>query len=717
MSVSRRDFLGAAGRGLVIGFSFGLPFRAPRVALAAGGRPAAVNAFVRIAPDGTVTLRCNHSEMGQGVWTMVAMLIAEELDVDWSAVRVEHAPADAAYGDGVWKVQGTGGSFSTVNEFDRLRRVGASARAVLVQAAAKRWKVAADKLRTQDGAVVHGDRRLSYGALAAAAARLAPPSQVTLKNASDWKIIGTSRRRLDSPEKVTGRATFGADVRLPGMLTAVVARAPVFGARVKSFRADTALKVPGVRKVVQVPSGVAVVADHFWAAHKGREALHVDWNPGSGESLDSDRLAADFRKLSTKPGVVVVSGGDAAAAMRVAPRRLEAIYEVPYLAHAPMEPLNATVRLRKGRAEIWTGTQSQTSDQAAAAKILGLRPEQVDLHTTFLGGSFGRRASANSDFVCEAVEVARASGATVKTMWTREDDIQGGWYRPLFVHRLEAGLDRTGKPLAWRQTIVGQPTTPPGKKGIDEDSVHGVTNCPYLAAIPAHRVTLHSPSIGIPVLWWRSVGSTHSAFAIESFVDELAAAARIDPADYRRPLLAGQRRQLRVLDTLVDRSGWGKRPPQGMARGLAIHSWFDTTVGQVAEVSVEGSAIKVHRVTCVIDCGLAVNPDGVTAQMQSGIIYGLSAALFGKINLKAGRVQETNFDGYRVLRMPDAPRVDTVIIRSREKMGGAGEPGTPPIAPAVANAIFALTGRRLRTLPLSLGSSTPRRPSPARSPD
>jgi isoquinoline 1-oxidoreductase beta subunit len=701
----------------VIGFSFGLPFRAPRVALAAGGRPAAVNAFVRIAPDGTVTLLCNHSEMGQGVWTMVAMLIAEELDVDWSAVRVEHAPADAAYSDGVWKVQGTGGSFSTVNEFDRLRRVGASARAVLVQAAAKRWKVAADKLRTQDGAVVHGDKRLSYGALAAAAARLAPPSQVTLKNPSDWKIIGTSRRRLDSPEKVTGRASFGADVRLPGMLTAVVARAPVFGARVKSFRADSALKVPGVRKVVQVPSGVAVVADHFWAAHKGREALQVAWNLGSGESLDSDRLAADFRKLSTKPGVEVVADGDAAAAMRRAPRRLEATYEVPYLAHAPMEPLNATVRLRKGRAEIWTGTQSQTSDQVAAAKVLGLRPEQVDLHTTFLGGSFGRRASANSDFVCEAVEVARASGATVKTMWTREDDIQGGWYRPLFVHRLEAGLDVDGKPIAWRQTIVGQPTTSPGKKGIDEDSVHGVTNCPYLAAIPAHRVTLHSPSIGIPVLWWRSVGSTHSAFAIESFVDELAAAARIDPAEYRRALLAGQRRQLRVLDTLVDRSGWGRRPPQGTARGLAIHSWFDTTVGQVAEVSVEGGAIKVHRVTCVIDCGLAVNPDGVAAQMQSGIIYGLSAALFGKINLKGGRVQETNFDGYRVLRMPDAPRVETVIIRSRDKMGGAGEPGTPPIAPAVANAVFALTGRRLRTLPFSLGSSTLRRPSPARSKD
>jgi isoquinoline 1-oxidoreductase subunit beta len=715
MSLSRRAFLGTAAGGLVLGFSFGLPLRGGRVAEAAGGGAVVINAFLRIAPDGTMTILCNHSEMGQGVWTMVAMLIAEELDADWSAVRVEHAPAAAAYADGVWGTQGTGGSFSTVNEFDRLRRVGATARAMLVEAAARKWKVAVEELRTRDGFVVHGEARMSYGALAAAAARLAPPAHVTMKDARDWRIIGTSRRRLDSPEKVTGRAIFGADVRLPGMLTAVVARAPVFGARVKSFRADPALKIPGVRKVVQVPTGVAVVADHFWAAHQGREALQVDWDLGPGAALDTDRLAADFRERSATPGRLVVAHGDAAAALKRAPRRLEAIYEVPYLAHAPMEPLNATVRIRGRRAEIWTGTQSQSADQAAASKILRLRPEEVILHTTFLGGSFGRRASANADFVSEAVEVAKASGATVKTMWTREDDIRGGWYRPLFVHRLEAGLDAAGLPLAWRQTIVGQPTTPPGKNGIDEDSVHGVTNCPYLAAIPAHRVTLHSPSLGVPVLWWRSVGSTHSAFAIESFLDELAAAARIDPAEYRRRLLAGRTRHLRVLEMLVDRSGWGRRPPQGTARGLAIHSWFDSTVGQVAEVSVERTRIVVHRVTCVIDCGLAVNPDGVAAQMQSGIIYGLSAALYGKINLKGGRVQESNFDGYRVMRMPDAPRIETVIVPSRDKMGGAGEPGTPPIAPAVANALFALTGRRLRTLPFDLGagSGAPARPARA----
>ena len=701
MSVSRREFLGTAAGGLLLGFT--LPLRRRWIAEAAGSGPVAINAFLRVAPDNSVTILCNHSEMGQGVWTMVPMLIAEELDADWSTVRVQHAPAAPEYADGVWSGQGTGGSFSTVHEFDRLRRVGATARAMLVQAAARRWKVAIGELRTEAGFVVHGDRKLSYGKLAAAAARLSPPTQVPLKDAKDWKIIGTSRRRLDSPEKITGRAIFGADVRLPGMLTAVVARAPVFGARVKSFTAGAALKVPGVRKVVQVPSGVAVVAGHFWAASQGREALEVDWDPGPGASLDSDKLLAGFRRQSRTPGKVVVAHGDAAAAMGRAPRVLKAVYEVPYLAHAPMEPLNATVRIRRGRAEIWTGTQSQTNDQAAAAKILGLKPKQVTLHTTFLGGSFGLRAAANAGFVSEAVEVARASGATVKTMWTREDDIQGGWYRPMFVHRIEAGLDAAGKLLAWQQTIVGQPTTPGGKDGIDEDSVHGSRNSPYLAAIPHHRVTLHSPKVGIPVLWWRSVGSSHSAFAIESFLDELAAASRIDPAEYRRRLLADQKRHLRVLDILVEKSGWGRRPPQGMARGLAIHSWFDTTVGEVAEVSVERNRVVVHRVTCVIDCGLAVNPDGVAAQMQSGIIYGLSAALLGKISLKGGRVQESNFDGYRVLRMPDAPRVDTVIVPSREKMGGAGEPGTPPIAPAVANALFVLTGKRLRSLPFDLG--------------
>ena len=702
MSFSRREFLGATAGGLVLGFA--LPLRGrPRAEAAAAG-PAAVTAFLRIAPDETVTILCNHSEMGQGVWTMVTMLIAEELDADWSQVRVEHAPAAHEYAHALWGSQMTGGSSSTRDEFDRLRKVGAAARAMLVAAAARRWRVPAAELRTANGFVTHGGQKLSYGKLAADAAKLKPPAEVQLKDSRDWKIIGKSHKRLDSPEKITGRAVFGADVRLPGMLTALVARSPVFGAKVKSFADDAAMKVPGVRKVVQVPSGVAVVADHFWAARLGRDALQIDWDLGANAGLDSDVILANFRELSRQPGLVAARSGDATAALAGAAHRVEAIYDVPYLAHAPMEPLNATVRIGKGGAEVWTGTQSQTRDQGAAASVLGLRPEEVTLHTTFLGGAFGRRASWNCDFVVEAAEVAKAAGATVKTMWTREDDIQGGWYRPLFVHRLVAGLAASGKPVAWQQTIVGQPLNEIDANGIDKDAVDGASDSAYLAAIPAYEVTLHSPPLGIPVMWWRSVGGTHTAFAIESFIDELAAAANVDPAEYRRRLLGDRKRHLRVLETVVDKSGWGKPAPQGRARGLAIHESFGSTVGQVAEVSIEKGAIKVHKVTCVIDCGLAVNPDGVVAQMESGIMYGLSAALYGRISLKAGRVQESGFDEYRVLRMLEAPRVETVIVPSTDKMGGAGEPGTPPIAPAVANAVFALTGKRLRSLPFQLSA-------------
>jgi isoquinoline 1-oxidoreductase beta subunit len=603
----------------------------------------------------------------------------------------------------VWGGQTTGGSSTTRNEFDRLRKVGATARAMLVAAAAKRWKLRPADLRTDNSVVVHGDRRLSYGELAADAARLKPPADVALKDPRDWKIIGKSHKRLDGPEKITGRAVFGADVQLSDMRTALIARPPVFGAPLRSFASEAALNVPGVRAVVAVSSGVAVIADHFWAAHKGRQALQVDWDLSRNPGLDTDEIVARFRELSRTPGRVAATRGDAAAALDLAARQVEAVYELPYLAHAPMEPLNATVRIGNGSAEIWTGTQAQAGDQQAAAELLGLHPRDVALHTTFLGGSFGRRASWRYDFVTEAVEVAKAAGATVKTMWTREDDIQGGWYRPLFVHRLAAGLDAAGKPIAWQQTIVGQPLNDIDANGIDRDAVDGADDSPYLAAMPAHHVTLHSPKLNVPVMWWRSVGSTHTAFAIESFIDELAAAARVDPAEYRRRLLTGHPRHLRVLDMVLDKSGWATRAPHGRARGLAIHTSFGSTVAQVAEVSIERSAIKVHKVTCVIDCGLAVNPDGVVAQMQSGINYGLSAALFGRITLKDGRVQQSNFHDYAVLRMVDAPQIETWIVPSSEKMGGAGEPGTPPIAPAVANAVFALTGQRLRTLPFQLG--------------
>jgi len=462
------------------------------------------------------------------------------------------------------------------------------------------------------------------------------------------------------------------------------------------------MKVRGVKKVVQVPSGVAVVAENTWAAMQGREALEVDWEPGKTAGLDSDKLLAEWKELSKKPGQTAVVKGDAAAALAKAAKKLEAVYDVPYLAHSPMEPLNATVKLDRKGAEIWVGTQAQTIDQAAAAEILGLKPEQVKLHTMFLGGGFGRRATRSADFTSEAVHVAKAAGAPVKTVWTREDDTRGGYYRPMFVHRMEAGLDAAGKPVAWRQTIVGQSLGlgPPG--GIDSASVEGASNAPYLAMIPAHSVTLHSPDPGIPVLWWRAVGSTHTAFAVECFLDEIAHAAKRDPVELRREMLKEDKRSLRVMEAAVEKAGWFNKPAAGIARGIAVHESFGSHVAEVAEVSVEKDRIRVHRVVCAIDCGLAVNPDGVVAQMQGGILYGLGPTLYSALSFKDGRVQEGNFDDYKVARITDAPKIEVVIVPSDEKMGGAGEPGTPPIAPAVANAVFSLTGKRLRSLPLKL---------------
>jgi isoquinoline 1-oxidoreductase beta subunit len=692
MLVSRRGFLEVAG-GLVIGFA--LPVHARPYAPAAE-----LSAFLRIGADNTITILVNHSEMGQGVWTGLPMLIAEELEADWSRIRVEHAPAAPAYARPGGRGQGTGGSTSTRSEVDRLRQVGATAREMLLQAAARRWKVDATSLRAENGFVVHGSQRLSYGALAAAAARIAPPAEIKLKEPATWKLIGKPQKRLDTPEKITGRAQFGLDVRFPGLYTAVVLRSPTFGGTVKSISSDAAKKIPGVRKVVQVPSGVAVIGDHFWAAERGREALEVEWDAGEGGDFDSDVYLGKLRELARQPGKVMAENGDVDAALRSAATRVEAQYELPYLAHASMEPLNATVRVAGDRAEVWTGTQSQTGDQLAAAEVLGLAPEMVAIHTMFLGGGFGRRAALGQDFVREAAAVAKAAGAPVKTVWTREDDMRGGRYRPMFVHRIEAGLDGAGRPVAWRHVAAGQPIARP--TGTDESGVEGVAGSPYLDKIPARRVTLHSPPTPVPVQWWRSVGNSHTAFAMESFIDELAHAARRDPVELRRGLLEGHAAHLRVLDAVAERSGWGKASDLG--RGVAVHASFGSVVAQVAEVSVDKGKIRVHRVVCAIDCGLAINPAGITQQMESGIVYGLTAALYGAIHLKKGRVQEGNFDDYPLLRMAEAPRVEVVIVPSDEKIGGVGEPGTPPTAPAVANAVFALTGKRLRTLPFAIGA-------------
>ncbi|WP_242112498.1 xanthine dehydrogenase family protein molybdopterin-binding subunit [Luteimonas aquatica] len=725
---SRRRFLrtGAlVGGGLVIAFvvpgakRFAMA-QAPAAA-SAGAAPFAPNAFLRVGIDDSVTVLLAHSEMGQGIWTALPMLIAEELDADWSKIKVEHAPAAPAYNNLAFgNIQGTGGSTTTWSEFDRYRQAGAAARALLVQAAAARLKVPAEQLRTENGVVVSGEQRLRYGELVEDAAKLqAPdPKSLKLKDAKDWKIIGKPTPRLDTPEKITGRAQFGMDVQFEGLRTAVVARAPVFGGKVKSFDATAAKAVPGVRDVVQVPSGVAVIADHYWAAKLGRDALQVEWDLGPGATLDSTALREQFAKLSLTPGAVAARAGDAVAAMSGAAHTVEVEYAVPYLAHAPMEPLNCTVKIDADKCEIWTGTQFQTVDQQVAARITGLKPEQIFIHTAFLGGGFGRRATPTSDFVTEAVEVAKAAKVPVKTVWSREDDIRGGYYRPAYVQHAKVGLDAEGKPVAWLQTLVGQSITAGTpfaaftiKDGIDATSVEGVADSPYVKGTPAHRVDLHSPDTGIPVLWWRSVGHSYNGFVMESLVDELAHAAGKEPLEYRRLLLKDHPRHLAALNLAAEKFGWSKPLAQGRGKGIAVHESFGSYVAQAAEISIENapdgsSAIKVHRVVCAIDCGLAVNPGAVEAQMQSGIAFGLGAVLHSRLTLKEGRVQESNYHDYTVLRMHEMPLVEVHIVPSTEKMGGVGEPGTPPIAPAVANAVFALTGQRLRELPLQPAPAT-----------
>jgi len=711
-ALSRRDFLKAAATasaGLVVAFC--LPMAARRAFAQEGNAPAPMippNAFVRIAPDNSVTILLKHSEMGQGIWTSLPMVVADELDCDWSRVHVEHAPAAPAYAHTAFGMQMTGGSTSTWESYGQLRQAGATARALLIAAAAQKWNVQPVDCRTHNGFVVSGKHKASYGELADAAAKLPIPNEVALKDARDFTIIGKPMRRLDSKAKVSGTAEFGIDVKRPGMLIALVARPPVFGAKVKSFDAAKAKAVAGVVDVVQVPSGVAVLGKHFWAAKQGRDALVVEWDPGAGAALSTARLLEDYRKLAQKTGVVAKAAGNVDAVLEGA-KVIEAEYGVPFLAHAPMEPLNCTVEIGADGCDIYTGTQFQTMDQRTAAAILGLKPEQVRIHTTFLGGGFGRRATPTSDFVAEAVQVAKASGKTVKVVWTREDDIHGGYYRPMWLSRMRATLGADGKPAAWAHTIVGQSIlagTPFAamliKDGIDGTSVEGAVDAAYLAAIPAHRVDLHSPTSPVTVLWWRSVGHSHTAFAVEGFLDELAHEAKQDPVAYRRALLPADARERKALDLAVEKFGWGKPLPAGHAAGVAVHASFESYVAQIAEVSVEGDAIKVHRVVCAIDCGPVVNPLTVEAQMQSGIAFGLSAALHSELTLKDGRIEQSNFHNYPVLRLAEMPKIDVHIVPSTDKMGGCGEPGTPPIAPAVANAVFALTGKRLRRLPLRL---------------
>ncbi|MBD9609392.1 isoquinoline 1-oxidoreductase beta subunit [Pseudomonas sp. PvR086] len=713
--VSRRGFLkGSAvlGGGLVVAFV--IP-GGHRFAFGAEnqGEVFAPNAFLRIGNDNSVIVLLGHSEMGQGIWTGLTMLIAEELDADWSKIRVEHAPASAAeYGlPAFGGMQITGGSTSTWMEFDRYRQAGAAARLMLIDAAAKRFDMAPSQISTESGVVIAGDKRATYGELADDAGKLPvpDPASIKFKEAKDWKVIGKPTKRLDTPEKITGQAKFGMDVQFDGLMTAVVARPPVFGGSVKSFEGAEALAVPGVHKVVQVPTGVAVIADHYWAAKLGRDALKVVWEPGPNAGLDSQQLLESFRKLAATPGTSVSQAGDATVMLGRAAKTIEAEYSVPYLAHAPMEPLNCTVNITKDKCEIWTGTQFQTLDQMIAGKITGLKPEQVEIHTQFLGGGFGRRANPTSDFVSEAVYVAKAAGEPVKTVWSREDDIRGGYYRSAFLHQARIGLDADGMPIAWKHMLVGQSIMAGTsfeatmvKDGVDKTSVEGVADSPYFEGLANHLIDLHSPQTGISVLWLRSVGHTHTAFVMESLIDELAEAAGKDPVEYRRTLLKAHPRHLGVLNLAVEKADWKAPLPDGHALGVAVHESFGSYVAHVAEVSQDNLAIRVHRVVCAVDCGIAVNPQSIAAQMESGITFGLGFTLHSKLTFKNGQVQQSNFHDYQVLRLNEMPVVEVHIVPSTDKPGGIGEVGVPPVAPAVANAVFALTGQRLRELPLQL---------------
>ena len=707
--MERRDFLKAsiaASGGLLIGFHF------PGIALAASNTSSAgafmPNAFVRIGTDERVIVIVNHSEMGQGVYTSLPMLLAEELDADWNKVGFEPAPVDPKYNHPVFGMQMTGGSSSVWSGLEQFRQAGAAARAMLITAAAQQWNVEASTCRTESGAVLNGSRKLTYGRLAAAAAKLTPPEHVQLKDPKTFKLIGKPIKRLDTPEKLNGKAEFGIDVKLPGMLTAVIARPPIFGAKLKSFDDAKASSLPGVRKIVAVPPGVAVIADTFWQAKVARDALRVEWDEGSMQNFDTGKMMQDFRERVQSAGSSVRKDGDAESALSNAAKKIEAVYEVPYLSHLMMEPLNCTVDLRSDSCEVWTGSQFQTVDRASAAKIAGLPPERVQLHTTFLGGGFGRRANPQSDFVVEAVHVAKAAGSPVKVIWTREDDMRGGWYRPSFLHAIAGGIDASGNAVTWRSRLVGQSIMAGTMfaammmKGKDYDpaSVEGVDDLPY--SIPNIAVESHQAEINVPVQWWRSVGHSHTAFAVECFIDELAALAQKDPYQFRRALLQKQPRHLGVLDLAAQKAGWDKPLPKGMGRGIAVHFAFGSYAAHVAEVSVTDGSVRVHRMVCAIDCGQYVNPGIIAAQTEGGAIFGASAALFQELTFENGRLQQTNFNTFPVMRMNECPEIETHIVDNHEKSGGIGEPGVPCAAPAIANAIFAATGKRIRRLPIRM---------------
>jgi len=722
-NVGRRTFLEAgitAGAGLLLGLRIG-PAPAADIGHTGhtGAAPAAAatfapNAFVRIGTDNTVTVIVKHLEMGQGTFTGLPTLVAEELDAAWDQIRAEGAPADAArYNNLLWgSAQGTGGSTALANSFEQLRKAGAAARRMLVTAAAQRWQVPAAEIQVKDGVVSHhAGHSARFGELAEAAARLTVPPEVRLKDPAQFKLIGKpGLHRTDGPSKTDGSALFTQDVHLPGLLTALVVHPPRFGARVKRIHDTEARAIPGVERIAGIPSGVAIIARDFWTARRAQDALRVDWDETDAMTEGTAEILARYRELTKSPGAIARQDGDVDAALAGAAQVIEAEYSVPYLAHAAMEPMNCVIEPTEHGIRVWNGEQFQTGDQAALAKVFELAPEQVEIRMLFAGGSFGRRANPASDYLIEAAHCYQALRARlpVKLQWTREDDMRAGWYRPLYLHRIRAGIDPKGRPVGWDQRIVGQSIIAGTafepmliKDQVDQTSVEGAANLPY--TVPHFRLDLHSPRLPVPVQWWRSVGSTHTAFAGECMIDELATAAGQDPVAYRLRLLKNHPRHLGVLKLAAEKAGWGQPLPKGRGRGVAVHESFGTTVAQVAEVTVrKGGQFRVDRVVIAVDCGLAVNPDVIRAQMEGGMGFGLSAALLGEIRIEHGAVVQSNFHDYQILRIDRMPEVEVHIVPSAQPPTGVGEPATPVIAPAVANALFAVTGQRLRSLPLRL---------------
>lgn len=703
----------ATAGALVIGFS-------PRVAIGQPAAPAAARGpspfagYIRIGTDNQVTIASAHMDMGQGIYHGIATLVNEELGADWAQLRVEGGWGNTAlYGNVGWggTVQGTGGSTGTPSSFDRYRKAGAAARIMLVQAAAAEWNVPAAEVQVEKGILRHGNRYLSFGNVVARAMTLPVPQDIPLKPREQWIYIGKDRdvlRKYDSLAKSNGRQTFTIDVRLPGLLTAVMIHPPVFGAKVKSFDASKTKGMRGVVDVVQIPRGIAVVADNMWRALKARDAVTVEWDETGAETRSSPELLAQYRELARTPGQAVATNtGDANAALAGAAKVIEATYSFPYLAHAALEPMNAVARIENGRVEVWGGHQMPDLYQALAASVAGVTPDKVSLTVMKTGGGFGRRAVTDGDIITEAVAVSKAlGGRPVKVQWTRENDMRAGRYRPAYVHALKAGLDAEGRLVAWHNHIVGQSIiagTPFAagmiQNGVDVTSVEGAAKLPY--DIPNMRVELTTPQVGVPVLWWRAVGSTHTAYAVEAFLDEVAAAAGKDPVAFRLELLKDHPRHAAVLKLAAEKAGWAEPAAPGRFRGVALAESFDTIVAEIAEISMEGTTPRVHRVTCAVDCGIAVNPDNVRAQMEGGIGFGLGAILKSQITLDKGRVVEGNFDGYEVLRLEEMPSIDVHIVPSAEAPTGVGEPGVPPIGPAVANAVFAATKRRMRVLPFT----------------